>query len=220
MIVTAIVVAHAKRAVATGAGMPAAATALKNGGNTAVMTVDWNAEFAQSYIAQARRSGRLRPMRSRSRNSIGRPARDPFAQQRIDDHVARSFLEQHVLLDERRERRPGCSTVRQAGDAPRFSRVQLDAASWSTTARRTSRCGSVSRCHTASNSMSCSASSRASVRCKSSSVARLPAARPADARTSSHVSCASRCTSYGRLPARSTIAAPSPLTSGLDAGAP
>ena len=63
VIVTAIVVAQANRAVAIGAGSPAAATALKNGGNTAVMTVDWNAELAQSYIAQARSSGRLRPMR-------------------------------------------------------------------------------------------------------------------------------------------------------------
>ena len=34
---TAIVVAHANRAVATAGGRPAAATALKNGGNTAVM---------------------------------------------------------------------------------------------------------------------------------------------------------------------------------------
>ena len=65
MIATAIVVAHANRAVATAGGRPAAATALKNGGNTAVMTVDWNAEFAQSYIAQARSSGRFRPRRSR-----------------------------------------------------------------------------------------------------------------------------------------------------------
>jgi hypothetical protein len=43
--------------------MPAAATALKNGGNTAVIMVDWNPELAQSYIAQARSSGRLSPMR-------------------------------------------------------------------------------------------------------------------------------------------------------------
>src|SRR5262245_31184753 len=63
---TAIVVGPANRSVATAAGTPAAATALKNGGNTAVMTVDWNAEFAQSYIAQARSSGRLRPRRERN----------------------------------------------------------------------------------------------------------------------------------------------------------
>src|SRR5471032_1794099 len=78
VIVTAIVVAHAKRAVASGAAIPAAlATALKNGGNTAVMTVDWNAEFAQSYIAHARSSGRLRPMRERKfiRTSGARPIR-------------------------------------------------------------------------------------------------------------------------------------------------
>jgi hypothetical protein len=40
VIVTATVVAQAKRAVAIAGGRPAAATALKKGGNTAVMTVD------------------------------------------------------------------------------------------------------------------------------------------------------------------------------------
>src|SRR5213593_4756668 len=61
---TAIVVAHAKRAVATAGGRPAAATSLKNNGKTAVMIVVWNAELAQSYIAQARSSGRWRPRRA------------------------------------------------------------------------------------------------------------------------------------------------------------
>ena len=65
-IVTASVVAQAKREVATSAGSPAAAYSLKNGGNTATMTVVQNAELAQSYIAQARSSGRPRPSRARS----------------------------------------------------------------------------------------------------------------------------------------------------------
>src|SRR6266850_5119175 len=90
VIVTAIVVAHAKRAVATGGGSPAAATALKNGGKTAVMTVDWNAEFAQSYIAHARSSGRLRPMRSRKLMALGSegPPRYPLSEKGIHDDVA------------------------------------------------------------------------------------------------------------------------------------
>ena len=43
--------------------------------------------------------------------------------------------------------------------------------------------------------------------------ARRAAAR--DAVTSSHVSCARRCTSYGRLPARSTMAAPRPASGAM-----
>ena len=62
-IVTAIVVAHAYRAVATAGGRSAAATDAKKSGKIAAMTVDWNAEFAQSYMAQARSSGRFRPRR-------------------------------------------------------------------------------------------------------------------------------------------------------------
>ena len=65
-IVTARVVPHAKRDVATSGGSPAAAYSLKNGGNTATMTVVQNAEFAQSYIAQARSSGRPNPSRANS----------------------------------------------------------------------------------------------------------------------------------------------------------
>jgi hypothetical protein len=56
VIATAIVVAQAKRAVATGAGRPAAATALKKGGKTAVMTVDWKAELAQGSRLKAQGS--------------------------------------------------------------------------------------------------------------------------------------------------------------------
>jgi hypothetical protein len=63
VIATAIVVVHAKRAVAVAGGRPDAATSAKNSGNTAVMIVDWNGELAQSYIAQARSSGRLSPSR-------------------------------------------------------------------------------------------------------------------------------------------------------------
>src|SRR5262245_15407845 len=63
---TAMVVAHAKRPVATAPGSCAAATDAKNGGNTAVITVLWKPELAQSYIAQARSSGRSRPKRASS----------------------------------------------------------------------------------------------------------------------------------------------------------
>ena len=74
------------------------------------------------------------------------------------------------------------------------ARVSADSSSrpsCSTTARSTARWASVSRCQIASNIVSCSASSRASVACRLSSVAR----RPPASRTSSQVSCASRCTS-------------------------
>src|SRR5881275_2455606 len=102
VIATAIVVAHANRAVAIGPGRFAAAYAAKNGGNTAVITVDWKAEFAQSYIAHARSSGRSSPMRvnrltGQGSRSEGAP-RDPLAKQRIDDEIAGAFLEQHVLV--------------------------------------------------------------------------------------------------------------------------
>src|SRR6185503_19103268 len=80
---TAIVVAHANRAVATAGGNPAAATALKNGGNTAVMIVDWKEEFAQSYIAHARSSGRLRPRRSRRLTARGSRLWRKFGVQRF-----------------------------------------------------------------------------------------------------------------------------------------
>jgi hypothetical protein len=65
-IVTASVVPHAKREVAAAGSSPAAAYSLKNGGKTATMTVHQNAELAQSYIAQARSSGRPNPRRARS----------------------------------------------------------------------------------------------------------------------------------------------------------
>src|SRR4029453_15002011 len=63
-IVTAMVVAQANRDVATAGGSPVAAYSLKNGGNTATMTVVQKAEFAQSYIAHARSSGRPNPLRA------------------------------------------------------------------------------------------------------------------------------------------------------------
>src|SRR6188508_151838 len=63
---SATVVIVANRAVATPGARPAAATEEKNSGNTAVMTVDQNAELAQSYIAHARTSRRSRPSLLRS----------------------------------------------------------------------------------------------------------------------------------------------------------
>src|SRR2546423_4148529 len=68
---TAIVLAHAKRAVATDGARPAAATSLKNNGKTAVMIVVWKAELAQSYIAQARSSRRWRPRRWSTASGFG-----------------------------------------------------------------------------------------------------------------------------------------------------
>ena len=87
-IVTAIVVAQANREVATVGGRPAAAYSLKNGGKTATMTVDQNAELAQSYIAQARssRPSQARCARARCSRSEG-PPRHPLPQQRVDDDV-------------------------------------------------------------------------------------------------------------------------------------
>ncbi len=70
VIVTAIVVAHAKRAVASVGERPAAAKSLKKRGKTAVITVVWNAEFAQSYMAQARSSGRFKPTRDKKPRPI------------------------------------------------------------------------------------------------------------------------------------------------------
>src|SRR5688500_11451082 len=97
-IVTAMVVVQANRVVASMGASPAAAYSAKNGGNTAVMIVEWNAESAQSYMAQARTSRRCSPRRDSSdiRPRLVRIARDPFAQQRIDDHVASAFLQQQV----------------------------------------------------------------------------------------------------------------------------
>ena len=83
---TAIVVAHAKRAVASVGERPAAAKSLKKRGKTAVITVVWNAEFAQSYIAQARSSGRFKPDPGQEARGRGEPRsegspRDPLAKQ-------------------------------------------------------------------------------------------------------------------------------------------
>ena len=60
-----------------------------------MITVVWNAEFAQSYIAQARNSGRFKsdarqePGESRRHHASERSPRDPLAQQRVDDDVLR-----------------------------------------------------------------------------------------------------------------------------------
>ena len=58
-----MVVATLNRNVAVAAGIPAAAYDEKKIGNTAVTTIVIIAELAQSYIAQARCSGVLRPSR-------------------------------------------------------------------------------------------------------------------------------------------------------------
>ena len=140
MMATAIVVAQANRAVATAGGRPAAATALKNGGKTAVMMVIWNAEFAQSYIAQARSSGRSRPRRSSARlmvrTSSARPIRAAASRRRR----SAAFLAEEVLLVERGERRLDASTVRRADDATRTSAESSSRPPWSTTARSVARC--------------------------------------------------------------------------------
>ena len=80
-IVTASVVAQAKREVATVGGRPADAYSLKNGGKTATMTVVQNAELAQSYIAQARSSGRPNPMRASTLLTLEGPPCHPLPEQ-------------------------------------------------------------------------------------------------------------------------------------------
>ena len=70
------------------------------------MIVVWKAEFAQSYIAHARRSGRPRPSRSSSFVivvSVGAPG-DPLPEQRIDDGVAAVFAGEDVYAQERAKR--------------------------------------------------------------------------------------------------------------------
>ena len=67
------------------------------------MIVVWNAEFAQSYIAQARSSRRPSPRRSSSAHQNVLP-RDPLAQQRVDDDVAVAFAGEDVFAHERGER--------------------------------------------------------------------------------------------------------------------
>src|SRR5689334_2803185 len=97
------------------------------------MIVVWNAEFAQSYIAHARRSRRPSPSRVRSaltlevegwRLAVGgskwrsvSPASDPFAEERVDDDVAAALTSQHVVSHERRER--GLYAGRPAQAVPR-----------------------------------------------------------------------------------------------------
>src|SRR3954471_4760416 len=127
VIATATVVAHAKRAVAIAGGRRAAATALKNGGNTAVMTVDWNAELAQSYIAHARSSGRFKPRRSSRLMSEG-PPRDPFPQQRIDHLVSRPLLHEHVLIGQPSQRLLNTRGGAEPMTFTRLGRVDFSAA--------------------------------------------------------------------------------------------
>src|SRR5688500_15046838 len=129
-IATAIVVAQANRAVATAGGRSAAATAAKKSGKTAVMMVVWKAEFAQSYIAQARSSGRWRPRRERivTPKALVRLPGDPFAEQRIDDHVLLPLLEQQVLLHEGRQRRLNARRAAKAVPRADVGRQKLAAA--------------------------------------------------------------------------------------------
>ena len=148
---------------------------------------------------RARAAAEVRHTMKRSERLAG----DPLAQQRIDDDVAVRFAGDDVVAQQRAE---AACTVE---GPPRRWRVRASAdissrPSWSTTARSTPRCGNVKRCQSASKIVCCSASSRRRVRWRSSSVTR----RLPDARSSSQVSWARRWTSYGRLPASSTIAAP------------
>ena len=111
------------------AGSPAAAYSLKNGGNTAVMTVVQNAEFAQSYIAQARSSGRSRPSRASSpvivRTSSARPTRAAASRRRRSGCPS---LEQQVLLDERRQRGLDARRSAEPMAGARVGREQLASA--------------------------------------------------------------------------------------------
>ena len=121
-----------------------------------------------------------------------RLARDPLAQQRVDDDVAARLRARSVLADQRGER--GLHGRRAAEPVPR-ARTSADSSpppSSSTTARSTARCASVSRCQTASNIVCCSASSRLQRRCRSSSVARRLAAAPRAPRPRSRAPAAAR----------------------------
>src|SRR5918994_2251159 len=123
--VSAIVVVAANRAVAS--VDPSAANSLKKGGKTAVITVDWNAELAQSYIAHARSSGRFRPMRARRRPMSERLPRHPLAQERIDHQVASAFLCQEILFDQRGQRGLNARRATEAEPVPGLRRQQLPA---------------------------------------------------------------------------------------------
>src|SRR5688572_31720560 len=124
-IVTASVVPHAKRDVATAGSSPADAYSLKNGGKTATMTVHQNAELAQSYMAQARSSGRPSPIRARTWLMLEGLPRDPLAQQGVHDDVSGSFAQEQVLLDERGQRRLHARWSAQSMSRPRVGREQL-----------------------------------------------------------------------------------------------
>src|SRR3954469_9384619 len=101
--------------------------------------VVWKAELAQSYIAQARRSRRPSPSRSRRRvivvlrsrpvrgRSSIRPPRDPFAKQRIDDHVAVLLAGEDVVSNERAERRLDRGRAGQAVARPHVGGEELAA---------------------------------------------------------------------------------------------
>ena len=62
MMARAIVVASASRPVACSGLASVASASAKYGGNSADTTVVMNTELAQSYMAQARSSGRPRPI--------------------------------------------------------------------------------------------------------------------------------------------------------------
>ena len=62
------------------------------------MTVVVNAEFARSYIAQARSSGRFSP------SLVEGLSGDPFAHQGIDDDIAIAFARDEILARERLKR--------------------------------------------------------------------------------------------------------------------
>src|SRR3954466_12979778 len=71
------------------------------------------------------RAVRADPGRFSRAGSSERPARDPFAQQRVDDDVPWPFLEEHVLLRQRSQRRLDTGGAAQPMARSRIGRVQL-----------------------------------------------------------------------------------------------
>src|SRR5688572_32523682 len=95
------------------------------------MIVVWYAEFARSYIAQARRSRRPSPRRLRKlrmsvfgcperRHSLKRLPRDPLTKERVHDDVSRAFASEDIFSNECRERR-----LNRRGSAQAVSRTDV-----------------------------------------------------------------------------------------------
>jgi hypothetical protein len=89
-----------------------------------VMIVDWKEEFAQSYIAHARSSGRLRPRRSRRLTARGSRLWRKFGVQRFWVRPACGL----PVLDGRESRSSQTASVRDGGRPGAASRAAVSVA--------------------------------------------------------------------------------------------